>query len=304
MKKLIALVCLLILSIPMSVSAYDYEDDYIRKIYITYDDERVDGKFELMENTSASLGIKTTPSDAPRGVKWRSSNTKIATVDQNGRVTAIKQGTCTVYATSTVNKSVYDKFELTVTKYVRYPDRITVAPQAGAVFETGETVAFSVQLYPQDTTEKEIHWKVSGGAEIDRDGNLKILDKGEIKVFAYSKDYKTVGEYTFNSKYSGNHFTLCGGKYNVPQDRAVIIKFDANVSYISAHAEIFASADETGNGEKINIKLDIAGDTVTVSPATQWQKGDVYIFIKSGLGDIHGNLLGRSLKYKLNVREV
>lgn len=288
----------------MCVSAYDYEDDYIRRIYITYEDERVDGKFELMEKGNAVFGIRTYPSDAARGVKWRSSNSKIATVDQNGRVTAVKHGSCTVYATSTVNKSVYDKFELTVTKYVRYPDKITVTPDESAVFETGKTVSFSTQLFPQDTTEKEIHWKVSGAAEIDQDGNLKILDKGEIKVFAYSKNYKPVGEYTFNSKYSENHFTLCGGEYNVPQDRCAIIEFTDNVSFVSAHACIFASKDETGNGERISIKLDITGDTVTVSPSSEWQKGDVYIFIKSGLCDTKGNLLGRNLKYKLNVREV
>lgn len=288
------------------VTDYDEEvdDSYLRSIYIIYDDETVGNKFEIMEKESVAFGIKPYPSSGNKSVKWRSSNTRIATVDQNGRVTAVRSGTCTIYATSTVNKSVSDSITLNVTNYIKYPDRITVLPKEGAVFETENKIQFNANVYPDETTEREIYWRATGGASIDQNGVLTITDRGEIKVYAYSKNYKTVGEYTVNAAYSKDHFRLYGAEYNVPQDRSVVISFNSAVSYISAHSSIFASSDETGNGERISVYINVSGNTVTVSPSTLWNTGDVYIFIKSTMSDTHGNMLGNGIKYKLKVRGV
>ena len=293
-------------SVKVYVTEYDddSDDSYLRSVYITHDDETVGNKFEIMEKESVTFGIKTYPSSGNKSVKWRSSNTKIAAVDQNGKVTAVRSGTCTIYATSTVNKSVSDSVTVIVTDYVRYPDRITVTPQEGAVFETGNKIKFTANVYPDDTTEREIYWRATGGAIIDQNGVLSITDKGEIKVYAYSKNYKTVGEYSVNALYSKDHFKIYGAEYNVPQNRSVIITFDTAVSYLSAHSSIFASSDETGNGERINVYINVSDNTVTVSPSALWQTGDVYIFIKGTLSDTNGNMLGRGMKYKLKVRGV
>ena len=304
MKKIIAAFCVFSCIFQVCVSAYDYDDGYIRKIYITHDDERVDGKFELMEKESVTFGIKTSPSDAQKDIKWRSSNSKIAKVDQYGKVTAVKKGTCTIYATSTVNKSVSDHVALTVTEYVRFPDRITVTPQENAVFETGKQIQFTADIYPKETTEREINWRVSGGASIDQNGVLTIKDKGTVRIFAYSKNFKTVGEYIINAIYGKEYFELCGTKNNVPQDRAIIIEFDSDVSSLTARSSIFASCDETGNGDRIGININVSGNIVKVSPSELWKAGEVYIFIKDTVSDNNGNLLGKNIKYRLKVREV
>ena len=83
-----------------------------------------------------------------------------------------------------------------------------------------------------------------------------------------------------------------------------MIEFTDNVNYVSAHSNIFASADQAGNGERINIRLDVAGDTVTIYPVAEWKKGDMYIFVKEGICNTNGDKLGRNIKYKLHIREV
>ena len=285
----------------------EYEDDgdydsTLRNIYITYDDEIVKNELEVMENTTTQLSIKASPTSASKKVTWRSSNTKIATVDSSGRVTGVKKGTCTVYATSTVNASKRDSVKIVVTDYVRYPDTISITPQKNAVYETGNTIQFTASVYPEDATERDIIWKVTGGANISQSGLLKITDNGEITVKAYSSNYKTVGEYTFNSVYSINHFYLVGSSYNLQNNRGIEMYFDADVSAWSVMSNIFATTDESGNGEKVNVSVKTEGKKIIVTPAESWPEGDVYLFIKESLSDSNGNRLGKSLKYKLNIR--
>ena len=280
----------------------DYYDSTLRNIYITYDDEIVKNEFEVMENTTTQLSIKASPASASKNVTWRSSNKKIATVDSSGRVTGVKKGTCTVYATSTVNSSKRDSIKIVVTDYVRYPDAISITPQENAVYETGNTIQFTAAVYPEDTTERDIIWKVTGGANISQNGLLQITDSGEITVKAYSSNYKTVGEYTFNSAYSTNHFCLVGSSYNLQNNRGVEMYFDAVVNAWSAMSNIFATTDENGNGEKFKISVKTEGKKIIVTPEESWPEGDVYLFIKESLNDSNGNRLGKSLKYKLNIR--
>lgn len=284
---------------------YEDDDDYdstLRSIYIIYDDEILANKFEVMETTTVQLGIKVSPSSANKKVTWRSSNKRIATVDSNGKVTGVRKGSCTIYATSTTNSSKRDSVTIVVTDYVKYPDRITVTPQENAVYETGNTVLFTASLYPEDTTETDIIWKVSGGATINQSGLLTITDGGEITVKAYSSNQKTVGEYKFNAVYSENHFSSVGGAYNLMNTRNIEMYFDTDLSAYSAMNSIFATADAAGNGERIKLSVKTEGKKIIVAPAEFWPEGDLYIFIKGTLCDIHGNALGKNLKYKLNIR--
>lgn len=282
-----------------------YEEDYdsvLKNIYITYDGEIVKDKLEVMETTTVQLSIKPSPSTASKKVKWRSSNKNIATVDSNGKVTGIKKGNCTIYATSTVNSSKKDSVIIDVTDYVKYPDKIIVSPHTETDFKTGNTIFFIATLYPESTTEKEIFWEVDGGAVIAQDGLLTIYDSGEISVKAYSSNYKTFGEYKFNAVYSDEHFKLIGTSHNLLNDKKIEIYFDSDVNTYSAATDIFATAESSGNGEQVEIVVKTTGKKILISPKTKWPDNVVYIFIKDSLYDIRGNQLGENLKYKLNIR--
>lgn len=281
-----------------------YDDDKtVRSLYITYDDENVDDEFELMERSSVQLSAKIYPSSASsKGVIWSSSDKRVATVDKNGKVTAVKKGSCTIYAKSEERTSVRDSFKLIVTNYIRYPDSIKIEPDKNAVLKTGSRVKMWAEISPTDTTERELYWQVSGNAKIDQNGMLTIHDGGEIKVYAYSKNREVKGEYVINAEYSEDFFELYGEKYNQPKSRNFKIYLDERVSEWSARNSIFASADPCGNGDRIDINISADDKTITVSLADTWPQGDVYIFIKSSLSDIHGNQTGKNLKYKLNIR--
>lgn len=281
---------------------YDEEETRLRNIYITQDDEIVKDKIELMEKSTLNLSVKTSPKSANAAVKWRSSNKKIASVDDSGNVAAHRVGSCTIYATAENYSSKRDSVTVIVTEYVKYPDSISVVPEENAIFQTENKVRFKAEISPADTTEKNIIWSASGGGRIDQNGVLTITDGGEITVNAYSSNRKVSGEYKFIASYSSEHFTLCGESYNVLQNRSFEIEFDADVNSLSAIKSVFVSADENGNGECLPIIVQPDKNVVRLMPSERWPTGDIYVFVKSNICDISGNMLGTNLKYKLNIR--
>lgn len=274
----------------------------LSKIYIMYNNESCD-KIELMTTQTAKLDIKPYPSGTESAVKWRTSDDSVAEVDENGIVTAKKEGKCTVSAISKIGASKKDEIEVMVTRYIRKPDKISLAPQEETAFETGKTVKIIPTFYPEDTTEKKLRWLVFGSsAEINQKGELTILDKGTVKIRAVTYDWSVFCDLEIETKYCENHFTKIGEAYNVKNNRSIVFTFDSPVDVQSAYNNIFASVSDNGNEEYIDIEIFAAGNTVTVSPKTQWNKDCNYIYIKSGIKDTDGNELGRNYKYTIQVR--
>ncbi|WP_339161800.1 Ig-like domain-containing protein [Siminovitchia sp. FSL W7-1587] len=62
-----------------------------------------------------NLSATVSPSTAKQTVTWTSSDTKIATIDNNGKVTAIAAGTATITASSTEKSTVKGTASVNVT---------------------------------------------------------------------------------------------------------------------------------------------------------------------------------------------
>ncbi len=68
----------------------------------------------LSKGGTQQLTITADPSSASTDVTWESSNTNVATVDENGLVTAVAAGTATITATSAYNSAVTAECAITV----------------------------------------------------------------------------------------------------------------------------------------------------------------------------------------------
>ena len=69
----------------------------------------------LSVGASQSISVSTIPTNASKSVSWTSSDSSVATVS-GGTVKAVKEGTATITATSTLNSSVKQSATVTVTK--------------------------------------------------------------------------------------------------------------------------------------------------------------------------------------------
>lgn len=287
---------------------FDDEEEYynqkpgLKKIYIMYNNEPSE-KIELMVSQSTKLSIKPYPSGAESAVKWRTSDDSVAKVDDNGVVTALKEGKCTISAISKIGASKKDEIEVVVTRYIRKPDRISLTPQEGAVFETGKTIKLIPTFYPEDTTEKRIRWLIYGNsAEINQNGELTVTDKGTVKVRAVSYDWSVSCDFDIETKYSDLYFADIGSSLNVRNNRSIVLNFDSPIDIVSAYNNIFAAISGDGNDGYVDIEISVNGNTVTVKPKTEWKKGYNYIYIKNGIKDTAGNMLGKNYKYMIQVR--
>lgn len=113
--------------------------------------------------------------------KFKSSNTKIATIDSDGTVVGKKKGTATITATLDGNSNVKKTCKVTVTKKVDVTsvtitsDTKTVAPE--------KSITLKAQVLPETASNKNVTWKSS---------NEKIATVASGKVTGHKKGTATI----------------------------------------------------------------------------------------------------------------
>ncbi len=140
--------------------------------------------------STTTLKVKFTPSNPTnKGVTWNSSNKKVATVDQNGKVKGVRAGTATITVT-TKDGGKTATCKVTVKKPVKVKS-IKFNKKEYSV-KKGKTVTLKTTFTPKDATNKEVTYKTSDKkiATIDKNGKVKGLKKGEVTITVTTKDGK------------------------------------------------------------------------------------------------------------------
>ncbi len=110
--------------------------------------------------STLSLSVKLVPAEAAEYVKivWKSSDEKVATVDQSGKVTPVGKGTAEIRASTTAGK-VYDTCTVTVTQTVT---SIMANPASQILWVGGEPGIVTVLVGPEDADDKSFNVSYSG----------------------------------------------------------------------------------------------------------------------------------------------
>ncbi len=144
-----------------------------------------------LKKTKPTLQLKATvkPANATNpSVEWSSSNPKVAKVDQNGKVTALKNGkaiiTCKAKDGGRVSAtcSITVKSKL-VTKIVLNKKKATV--------KKGKTLELKVKtIKPTDALNQKVKWTSSNKkiATVDKNGKVKALKKGTCIITCSATD--------------------------------------------------------------------------------------------------------------------
>ncbi len=133
----------------------------------------------LLPNQTAKVTATVGPDTAKnKQIKWTSNNEKIATVEQNGNITAIGVGVANISATSVDNPNIVKKIRVNVEDYaVKFPkekDYILV----------GDSKILNVTVSPSWIENKTIVWESDNEdiIEISQDGKIKAKKEGTATI--------------------------------------------------------------------------------------------------------------------------
>lgn len=140
------------------------------------------GSVDLKVGESYSFSVTFDPVNTTEtGLTWVSNNTSVATVDSNGKVTAIGEGTASISVTS-VNGMVLTVY-VNVKSNAIYPEGMTI--NTGSVtLNPGESYKFSVTFDPVNATETGLTWVSSDTsiATVDNNGNVTAVSAGTASI--------------------------------------------------------------------------------------------------------------------------
>ena len=145
----------------------------------------------IVVGETQNLTASVAPSDATDpGITWSSSDTSVATVTQDGTVTAVSPGTAVITAAAVDTSRVTGSTTITVTAPAPTPvTSVTVNPAATSII-VGETQALTVTVTPADATQQDVAWTSSNTsiATVTQDGTVTGVAPGSATVTATAVD--------------------------------------------------------------------------------------------------------------------
>jgi len=152
---------------------------------ITVDKETL----SIVEGEDATLTATVAPEDASdKTFAWSTSDEKVATVDENGKVTAVAAGTATITATTTDGGKTA-KCEVTVEAKVIPVEGVTVDKETLEMVE-GDEATLAATVAPEEATDKSVTWASSDEAvaTVDAEGKVTAVAPGTATITVTTTD--------------------------------------------------------------------------------------------------------------------
>ncbi|MDF9828808.1 Ig-like domain-containing protein [Parabacteroides sp. PF5-6] len=143
----------------------------------------------LALGASETLTVTVAPENATnKKVAWKSTQTDIATVDGEGKVSAVKVGTASIVVT-TEEGAKADTCTLTVVAKAVAVTGVKLNKTTLSLTE-GASEKLTATVTPNDATNKTVSWKSSDAsiAIVDSDGRIVALKPGIIAITATTED--------------------------------------------------------------------------------------------------------------------
>lgn len=232
--------------------------------------------------SSIQLNATVNPLKASnKGVVWRSSDTTVAKVSNNGTISGIKQGDVIVSATSAENPAIAAQANVHVSNVLA--TGITFQPSAAIIGER-DTLRVKVNFVPANTSIKKVTWSSSNTtlATVDSTGLVTALKQGSLTITVNTQDGSGVSAAL---PVTVAPFDSCGGIPNYGFESGLInwIAYKDTVPTVGA---VYAVSGKGHSGDKavtlglttdktsLNIQGSIPVRAGSVIVFTQWVKVD------------------------------
>ena len=232
-------------------------------------------ELEMVKGDTETLTVTINPETAKEvKVTWSSSDEKIATVDETGKVTAVGAGEATITAKAGGK-------EATCKVTVKVPVESITLDKTSLTLKEGATAVLVATVKPDDATDKTVTWSSSDEtiATVDNNGKVTGIKEGEATVTAKAGDKTatckvTVSNYVFTINptevtVSGNGDAIsvtvtCSGEYHLGEMSTWISEYDiVNDSHIFSIKFNPGTTTRTGEVNFVDAKGTVLTCTVT-----------------------------------------
>lgn len=141
----------------------------------------------LNEGEEFYLNVTVRPDNAyNRQLKWTSSNNSIATVDDNGKVTAVSKGSATIKVETQDGSNLSLSFSINVIRLVSSIE----LDNTSFVLYSGKTGTIIAAVRPEDANNTKITWSSSNPsiATVSSSGVVTGLSEGSVTIKAKAED--------------------------------------------------------------------------------------------------------------------
>ena len=193
--------------------------------------------------TTAQFDFK--PANATdKTITWTSKNSKIATVDQNGKITGMKKGETTITATSSNGKTA--SFKVKVVAKGKGTTKITLN-KTSLTMKDSKSKTLKATVTPSKAADKSVIWRSSNTniVTVSSNGTVKAVGLGKAYVTAYA---------------SSGHFVRC-----------LVEVTSLNVKKITIEGK---ASMRVGKSQKLTAVITPAKAT---NPAVKWSTSDASI---------------------------
>ena len=158
----------------------------VRPTSVTIDPSEV----TLYPGQTAQLTAKVLPADAVFTVEWFSEWTQVATIDQNGLVTAVEPGEAWVGAL-VVGTQMTGKCKVKVLPIE--VESVELQVDDNVTLEVGESLQVSATVLPENASDKSLNWSSSDDkvVTVSAEGLVEAVGPGLAEVSATSKNGKS-----------------------------------------------------------------------------------------------------------------
>ena len=240
-------------------------------------------EMELLIGAKEQLTATVSPDNATdKTVVWTSSDNNIATVDENGNVTAVAIGSATITASCGNVKA-----ECKVTVLAIEATAVTLNKTEMSIF-IGRASQLTATVSPDNATDKTIVWTSSNSnvATVDENGNVTGIAigsaiitascgevKAECKVSIIKKSQTITWSQKFNNIKDGDKIELTATAssgldvvYTVLEGDAVV---QGNTLTLNAPGQVRVEASQPGNDEYNAARTVVKKITVLPIPASE-----------------------------------
>lgn len=222
----------------------------------------------LQKGESKQLQVTISPAEASgHKVIYTSSNPSVATVDNEGKIQAIRSGTTTITVKAEENKV---QSQITITVYSKVTG--ISLDQNEIYMQVGDTFQINGSIEPEDANDPTILYESSNTevATIQESGIITAKQIGETTLLAIANENPNIqaqcklfvvrtmddSEIYFDSSLTVNSFEVSGIDYseNTVSDIKQKITTDLEIEIVNYKNEILQDTDLVGTGSKIRVK--------------------------------------------------